>query len=99
MSTLNYNVLARYFSVPAQTKQDPTVLAARGRHAAAMKKVKALQAKYPQINVEKDQGDYWVTCDGVDPDDESDPLYDQHFCVGGEEVLEAVQVYVKYLDA
>jgi hypothetical protein len=95
---LDFNALARYFSVPVKRKPDPAVLSARGRHAAAMKKVKALLAQYPQINVEKDQQDYWVTCDGMDWDDPSDPLFEAHFCVGGEEVLEAVLVYVEHLN-
>lgn len=98
----DFKVLAKYFSVPVvpvKRKPDPTVLSARGRSGAAMRKVKTLLAAYPQINVERDMtGGYWVTCDAYDPEDESDPLYDQHFAVNGEEVLEAVNVYVEALN-
>ena len=102
--TRDYKALSKYFSVPiaglpVRAKPDPAVLAARGRSGAAMKKVKALLAKHPAIDVQKDRGDYWVSCEGFDPDSEDDPLYENHFAVGGEEVLEAVLVYVEALEA
>lgn len=99
----DYNILAQVFPILALRRKyrpDPVVMAARGRSGAAMRKVKALLAQYPQITVEKDSlGDYWIFCDAFDPTTEADPLHDQHFAVGGEEVLEAVNVYVEALKA
>jgi hypothetical protein len=93
----DFKVWAEYFSVPTKAKPDKELASAKGRHASAMKKVKALLANNPRIDVNKGYCDYYVTCDGIDPEDPADPLYDQHICVGGEEVLEAVQVYVDHL--
>lgn len=97
--TADWNILLPYFSVPrsktAAAKSDARAAAiVRGQSGAAMRKAKALAALHPRINIEKEAaGAYWVTCDLWD-DDEADPLYGSHFCSDGQEVLEAVNVYV-----
>lgn len=65
-------------------------------------KARALAAKHG-IEVEADGGDercYWVTCPVFDEDRDDgprDPLEGDHFCVGGDEALQAVGVYVEAL--
>lgn len=107
MATTNngrdWNVLARYFSIPrsksaAQKKLDATLRARRARSAGAMRKAKALAEKHG-IEIEReDVGAYWVTHPQFS-DADNDPLEGSHFCSDGAEVLQAVEVYVAHLSA
>lgn len=63
----------------------------------ALRRAKKLAEAHPRIIIDKDREAYWVTCDGLEGDE--DPLEGSHFCVGGQEVLEAVEAYVKHLTA
>jgi hypothetical protein len=61
----------------------------------ALAKARRLAAKHG-INLERDQDGYWVTHSQFD-DGEDDPRQGSHFCVGGLEVLEAVEAYATAL--
>ncbi len=65
----------------------------RRRAASAMSKARRLAKKHG-IELERERDGYWVTHPSFD-DGDDDPRQGEHFCVGGEEVLEAVGQYVE----
>lgn len=62
---------------------------------AAMAKARRLAKKHG-IELERDDDAYWVTHPKFD-DSDDDPCQGSHFCVGGQEVLQAVEAYVQAL--
>lgn len=65
------------------------------REKNALAKAKRLAAKHG-IEIERDDGDYWVTHPFF-VDTPEDPCEGGHFCVGGTEVLNNVETYVAAL--
>lgn len=85
-------VQAPSVEAPKPVRRDPV-----RKDWSAMKRVKKLLATHPSIEVEKDNGDFWVYCSAFDPDEDTDPLYDAHFATTWDEVLDSVTVYVEAL--
>lgn len=69
------------------------------KDSAALKEARALALQYPTISIDVDDQDkkaYWVTCSSFE-EGESDPAEGGHFCQGGREALQVVEVYVEAL--
>lgn len=60
----------------------------------ALAKARRLVAKHG-MDLERDDDGYWVTWNQFGED--NDPLEGNHFCVGGREVLQAVETYLEAL--
>lgn len=75
------------------------MIAERRLDANAAAKARRLVAKYPSISIDKGDapGEHWVYLQ-LATDNGDDPLEGNHFCVGGRELLEAVETYVTYIE-
>ena len=67
----------------------------RREQKSSLAKARRLAAKHG-IELERERDGYWVTHPDFD-DGDDDPLQGSHFCVGGSEVLEAVEAYATVL--
>lgn len=64
--------------------------------ASALAKARRLATKHG-IELERDRDGYWVTHPDFD-DGDNDPCQGNHFCVGGDEVLQNVEAYVEAIE-
>lgn len=92
MKTLQVS-LAKCFGLPVRTGRPakPSYLKTEDKlDRNALAKARRLAAKNG-ITIQRDRDGYWVNTDLYQ---EIDPIEGNHFCVGGREVLEAVEVIV-----
>lgn len=71
------------------------VVEERRANKSAMAKARRLATRHG-IEIERDNDGHWVTHPRF-TDGDDDPCSGSHFCVGGREVLEAVEAYVQAL--
>ena len=103
--TVDWNILAPYFSIPvksrkpsaAQREYAKAMAAERGRSAAALAKARKLAAAHPRIDIERERAnEYWVTCDDL-TGSPADPCDGGNFCTDGHQVLDVVETYIAHL--
>jgi hypothetical protein len=83
-------------SIFRETQRDRAMQSIQLAQARDMRAAKAL-ATLHGVSIERDRDGYWVTLPSL-RDSKDDPLEGNHFCVGGREVLEAVEIYARFIE-
>lgn len=96
MPTIRHPLNVALSSIFRVAQRDAALNSVQLAAARDMRKAKALAAQH-SITIERDRDGHWVTHSTL-TDSDNDPLEGNHFCVGGWEVLEAVQAYVDFLE-